>query len=69
MQALNSAQSNSAWEDKRPELMKHSLLSINHDLHDVAIWDEAAIAARSEKLFERALKLWPRYPAGHHQSQ
>jgi hypothetical protein len=26
MQALNTAQSNSAWKDKKPELMKHSLL-------------------------------------------
>jgi hypothetical protein len=62
-QALNSAQSNSAWSDKRPELMKHSLLSINQDLRDVDVWDEAAIRARSEALFERAVKLWPRYVA------
>jgi hypothetical protein len=62
-QALNSSQSNSAWPDKRPELMKHSLLSINQDLHDIADWDEAAIKARSEMLFQRALKLWSRYPA------
>jgi hypothetical protein len=68
-QALNSAQSHSAWKDKKPELLKHSLLSINQDLHDVAIWDEAAIAARSEKLLERAVKLWPRYPVLRQQSQ
>jgi hypothetical protein len=60
MQALNSAQSYSAWKDKRPELMKHSLLSINQDLHDVEVWDEVMIASRSEKLFERAQKIWPR---------
>jgi hypothetical protein len=37
MQALNTAQSNSAWKDKKPELMKYSLLPINQDLHDVEI--------------------------------
>jgi hypothetical protein len=60
MQALNSAQSNSAWPAKKPDLMKHSLLAINQDLHDVTIWDEAAIAARGEATFERALKVWPK---------
>ena len=60
MQALNTAQSNSAWKDKKPELMKYSLLAINQDLHDVEIWDENAIASRGEKTFERALKVWPK---------
>lgn len=60
MQALNSAQSHSAWKIKRPALIKHSLLSINQDLHNVAVWDEAAIATRAKTLFERALKIWPR---------
>ncbi len=60
MQALNATQSNSAWSEKKPELMKHSLLAINQDLHDVAFWDEAAIVARGEATFTRALKVWPR---------
>jgi Protein of unknown function (DUF1524) len=60
MQALNTAQSNSAWKDKKPELMKHSLLPINQDLHDIEIWDENAIASRGEKTFERALMIWPK---------
>ena len=60
MQPLNTAQSNSAWKDKRPELMIYSLLPINQDLHDVEIWDENAIASRGEKIFERALKIWPK---------
>lgn len=59
MQALNAAQSHSAWNDKRPELMKHSLLPINQDLHDIITWDEEAITARAESLFERAVKIWP----------
>ncbi len=60
MQPLNSAQSNSAWVDKKPELMKHSLLPINQELHDVTVWDEQAIAARGERIFARALKIWPK---------
>jgi hypothetical protein len=60
MQPLNTAQSNSAWKDKKPELMKHSLLPINQDLHDVEIWDESAIAERGENTFKRALRIWPK---------
>lgn len=59
-QALNSSVSNSAWKDKKPELLRHSLLPINQILHDIAVWDESAIEARSKTLVERALKLWPR---------
>jgi hypothetical protein len=40
--------------------MKHSLLPINQDLHDVEIWDESAIAERGEKTFKRALRIWPK---------
>ena len=60
MQPLNTAQSNSAWKDKKPELLKYSLLPINQDLYDVEAWDESAIAARGEMTFKRALKLWPK---------
>lgn len=59
-QPLNSAASNSAWVKKKPELLRHSLLPINQQLHDVDPWDEAAIEKRSEELFQRAVKLWPR---------
>ena len=59
-QPLNSAISNSAWSDKRPELLRHSLLPINQYFHDVAVWDEAAIQKRSDELLARALKIWPR---------
>lgn len=58
-QPLNSAASNSSWADKKHELLRHSLLPINQQLHDVAVWDEAAIEKRSEELLQRALKLWP----------
>ena len=59
-QPLNSATSNSAWVKKKPELLRHSLLPINQQLHDIDPWDEAAIEKRSEELFQRAAKLWPR---------
>ena len=59
-QALNSAASNSAWTVKKPELLRHSLLPINQQLQDKVAWDEDAITARSEALFQRAIKLWPR---------
>ena len=59
-QALNSATSNSAWKDKKPELLRHSLLPINQQLHDVDVWDEGAIAQRLDTLLKRALKVWPR---------
>jgi hypothetical protein len=54
------AASNGSWEVKRKEIMKHSLLPINQDLGDLAEWDEKAIGARSGRMFERALTLWPR---------
>ncbi len=59
-QALNSSVSNSAWKDKKPELLRHSLLPINQQLHDRTTWSETEITDRSDVLLERALKLWPR---------
>ena len=59
-QQLNSAVSNGSWVEKRPELLNHSLLSINQQFHDHDVWNEAAITDRSNELLERALKLWPR---------
>ena len=57
---LNSAQSNLPWDEKRPKMMKHSLLPINQSLLETAIWDEAAIAKRGEELFGHALDIWQR---------
>ena len=56
--ALNTAQSNLPWSEKRPELLKHSLLPINQALQTQEVWDEAAILARGEMLFARALQIW-----------
>ena len=58
-QPLNSAASNNNWEKKKPELLLHSLLPINQNLHNVDIWDETAIQKRGEELFQQARKLWP----------
>jgi len=59
-QHLNSSVSNSPWNKKRPELLRHSLLPINQQLLNKEIWDESAILDRGESLIEHALKLWPR---------
>jgi hypothetical protein len=58
--ALNSAQSNSGWEFKRPEMMKHSLLPINQPLFDLNAWNEDSIKSRAQNLLDRALSIWPR---------
>jgi hypothetical protein len=59
-QALNSAVSNCAWKDKRPELLRHSLLPLNQQLQGVETWDEDAIDRRSDALLEHAFAVWPR---------
>ena len=58
--ALNAAQSNMPWDYKRAEMARHSLLPLNQSVLDAPVWDEAAIFARGEDLFSRALKVWPR---------
>lgn len=59
-QALNSSASNSAWPDKKGELLRHSLLPINQQLHSFDTWDEETIEDRANVLLKRALELWPR---------
>lgn len=56
---LNSAQSNSAWKDKKPELLLASLLPINQQLHAADSWDETMIEQRGKELYTRAIKIWP----------
>ena len=57
---LNLLVSNGPWSQKRPELNK-SILSLSRDLEDHAPeqWDEDAILARGQRLYEAALKVWP----------
>lgn len=59
-QSLNSAASHSAWKDKKPDLLRHSLLPINQQLHEYTGWNEDTIAQRSQELLKRALRIWPR---------
>lgn len=58
--ALNSAQSNAGWKEKKAALMTHALLPINLDLQNYSIWDEATINQRGQSLLSRALTLWSR---------
>ena len=58
--ALNSAQSNLPWDQKRKEMAKHSLLPINQTLLDEPYWNEETILKRGDYLFQRALKIWLR---------
>jgi len=55
---LNAAQSNLGWKQKRPEMIKHSLLPINQTLLQNNSWDEEKILKRGEELFERAQQIW-----------
>ena len=58
---LNPSLSNAAWEHKRPEFAKHSVLFLNKTLLDEAPneWDESTIAERAELLFKVAVRVWP----------
>ncbi len=58
--ALNSAQSNLCWTEKRSEMIKHSLLPLNQRLFEIEVWDEEAIRKRGEHLFAIASRIWPR---------
>ena len=60
-QKLNSAMSNAPWQEKQPELDKHSTLFLNKELLDNAddVWDEAAIEARARRLARVAAEVWP----------
>jgi hypothetical protein len=57
---VHTAQSNLKWMQKRPEMMKHSLLPINQMLCDKQTWDETEILARGQQLFDKALTIWTR---------
>lgn len=57
---LNSTQSNAPWLAKREWLRSHSLLRLKADIIEQTEWDEVAIDARSDRLADVALRLWPR---------
>ena len=60
-QPLNSSVSNSAYEMKKPEILKNSALALNRYFHDKQEWNETLMKARAEALFTEALAKWP-YP-------
>jgi hypothetical protein len=60
-QPLNSSVSNSAFEIKKPEILRNSALALNRHFHDQENWGEANITARGEALFVHSLGKWP-YP-------
>jgi len=57
---LNPSVSNGAWPGKSKEIHKYSLLKLNLELSELALWDEEAIRRRGEALFQAAVDLWPR---------
>ena len=58
-QPLNSSISNSAFEIKKPEIVRNSALALNRYFQDKDEWNEEEIATRAELLFQNALGLWP----------
>lgn len=58
---FNAALSNEAFAVKCPEITGSSLLRLNSYFQrmDGQGWDEAAIQARADALFELAVKIWP----------
>ena len=56
---LNSALSNSHWDIKRPELVKHSLLLLNQQVTQHDHWDETNIDRRGAELASAICRLWP----------
>lgn len=56
---LNPAISNGAWTKKRPEILKHSVLMLNHAFQGAEVWNEEAIDHRTKDLFDVTVKIWP----------
>lgn len=55
---VNRSLQNHAFAAKQKAFFEHSHLQLNRALTAVQTWDEDAIQARGEKLFEFALNLW-----------
>lgn len=56
---VNRFLQNHGFEAKRKALFEHSNLQLNRALMQCQSWDETAIAARGQALFEFAVKIWP----------
>jgi hypothetical protein len=62
---FNSSLSNEAFKVKRPEIAANSSLMLNayfQKFQDTDSWNETAIVARADSLFDRARTIWP-FPA------
>jgi uncharacterized protein with ParB-like and HNH nuclease domain len=59
-QALNSAASNSCWDQKRKIIDKESVLRINKLLVQCDCWNERAIEERSNWIAGQVCRIWPR---------
>lgn len=53
--------SNSAWVDKRPELVKFSKLNLTQYFHgdEAETWSESAIERRTAYLSDQLTRIWP----------
>jgi len=62
--SLNPSLSNSAWANKRPELIKFSKLNLTQYFHGTEAddWNEAAIEQRTSYLFNQLARIWPELP-------
>jgi hypothetical protein len=62
--SLNPSLSNSAWCDKRPELIKFSKLNLTQYFHgnEAVDWNEAAIERRTSYLCGQLTRIWPALP-------
>ena len=56
---LNPHVSNGPWSLKKGAILEHSALTLNRQLRRFETWDEVAIRARGEELFELARQVWP----------
>ena len=59
-QPLNSSLQNGPWNEKQPEITKHSALALNREFLDYPKWDEDMIEERGRSLLAHALAIWPR---------
>lgn len=62
--SLNSTVSNSDWRRKRTHLDKHDVFLLNRGFKDIEDWDEAQIDARTQRMIDSLLAIWP-VPQGH----